>query len=583
LRNNPIYAIIKLLLTWKLKLRAYEWQLGGGVKKRSPAMKTIKTMTIFGTRPEVIKLAPVIQKLDESANFSSVLVTTGQHREMLGQALDQFGIIPDYNLDIMAPNQAVSDVTINSLRGIEEIISIEKPDLVLVQGDTTTAFAGCLAAFYQKTAVGHVEAGLRTYDKFRPFPEEINRSMITQLADLHFVPTLSAWDALRREGVTEEKLFITGNTVIDALFSVVSQDHRFSTQELENAGKDGKRLIVVTSHRRENFGEPLRNICNGILELLDKFADIEIIFSVHRNPKVNVPVHAMLGDHDRIHLVEPLNYLDMANLISRAYMVMTDSGGLQEEAPALAKPVLVLRDMTERPEAVQAGLAKIIGTSRKAIFAAGSELLTDKAVYASMTQGLSPYGDGEAATRIIGAIEYVNGLLSFPPDPFVSGMVEMVTGDQTFVGPISDELFYSQLDERIKRARKERQRVSVATFNLEETDSEQFANAVKTITRGLRKSDTAAALDGKRLVLVLPGANEAQARRTADRLMERLAGPLNRRREADRIARDLPQTGNESEMRLNVDIKTYEEADHTAEDDKTANALHNTYSNVDDR
>jgi len=545
-------------------------------------MKTIKTMTIFGTRPEVIKLAPVIQKLDKSPNFKSLLVTTGQHREMLGQALDQFGIVPDYNLDIMAPNQAVSDVTINSLRGIEEIISIEKPDLVLVQGDTTTAFAGCLAAFYQKTAVGHVEAGLRTYDKFRPFPEEINRSMITQLADLHFVPTLSAWDALRREGVAEEKLFITGNTVIDALFGVVNQDHRFGTKELEDAGKDGKRLIVVTSHRRENFGEPLRNICNGILELVDKFTDIEIVFSVHRNPKVNVPVRAILGDHKRIHLVEPLNYLDMANLISRAYMVMTDSGGLQEEAPALAKPVLVLRDMTERPEAVQAGLAKIIGTSRRAIFAAGSELLTDKTVYATMTQGFSPYGDGEAAARIIGAIEHVNGLQAFPPDPFVSGMVEMVTGDQTFVGPISDELFYRQLDERIKRARKERQRVSVATFNLEETDSKQFANAVKTITRGLRKSDTAAALDGKRLVLVLPGANEAQARRTADRLVERLAGPLNRRREADGIAWDLPEAGNEPGLQLNVDIQTYEGVDDSAKENETTDALH-IYSNLDDR
>ena len=540
-------------------------------------------MTIFGTRPEVIKLAPVIQKMDKSLNFKSVLVTTGQHREMLGQALDQFGIVPDYNLDIMAPNQAVSDVTVNSLRGIEEIISVEKPDLVLVQGDTTTAFAGCLAAFYQKIAVGHVEAGLRTYDKYRPFPEEINRSLITQLADVHFAPTLSAWDALRREGVAEEKLFITGNTVIDALFNVVSQDHRFSTKELEEAGENGKRLIVVTSHRRENFGEPLRNICNGILELVDKFTDIEIIFSVHRNPKVNVPVHAILGDHERIHLVEPLNYLDMANLISRACMVMTDSGGLQEEAPALAKPVLVLRDMTERPEAVQAGLAKIIGTSRQAIFAAASELLTDKTVYASMTQGLSPYGDGEAAARIIGAIEYVNGLQAFPPDPFVSGMVEMVTGDQTYVGPISDELFYRQLDERVKRARKERQRVSVATFNLEETDSEQFANAVKTITRGLRKSDTAASLEGKRLVLVLPGANEAQARRTADRLMEHLAGSLNRRRETDRRTQDLRKSANKIDLQLNVDIKTYEGVDGSSEDNEKTDALHKTYLKADGR
>lgn len=532
--------------------------------KGSPALSRIKTMTIFGTRPEVIKLAPVIQRLDRSPHFESVLVTTGQHREMLGQALDQFGIAPHYNLDIMAPNQAVSDVTVNSLRGVEDLIEQEKPDLVLVQGDTTTAFAGCLAAFYQQTAVGHVEAGLRTYDKYRPFPEEINRSLITQLADLHFVPTMAAWDSLRREGIPDNKLFITGNTVIDALFQVIAPDHVFQNKSLQTAGENG-RLIVVTSHRRENFGEPLRDICGGIAELVDRFEDVEVVFAVHRNPKVTVPVHEMLGGHPRINLVEPLNYIDMANLISRSHIVMTDSGGLQEEAPALAKPVLVLRDMTERPEAVQAGLAKIIGTNKRNIVAAASELLTDQAVYASMTQGISPYGDGEAAARIIGAIEYVNHLREFKPAPFVSGVVETLTGDQTYATQMSDELFYRQLDERIKRARKQREKVSVATFNLEQTNSEQFNQAVRSITRSMRKTDTAAALDGKRLVLVLPGTNEEQARMTADRLVKVLAEPLNKRRASDRVDSAAPDAGAFLRDQLRVEIETYEGTEDRAE------------------
>ncbi|MHB1055918.1 MAG: non-hydrolyzing UDP-N-acetylglucosamine 2-epimerase, partial [Thermoleophilia bacterium] len=346
-------------------------------------MKKFKTMTIFGTRPEVIKLAPVIQKLDESPNFESILVTTGQHREMLGQALGQFGINPHYNLDIMQANQGVSDVTVNSLIGIEELITEEQPDLVIVQGDTTTAFAGCLAAFYQKIPVAHVEAGLRTYDKYRPFPEEINRSLITQLADLHFVPTATAWEALRSEGIPEDKIFITGNTVIDALFHVLKKNYEFNNDVLGNLQTDGRRLIVVTSHRRENFGQPILDICDSIARLVTEFSDIEVVFSVHRNPKVNVPVREKLSHLDRVHLVDPLDYMDMANLIAKSYMVLTDSGGLQEEAPALAKPVLVMRDVTERPEAVQAGMARMVGTSPRSIFASASELLNNAATYSA--------------------------------------------------------------------------------------------------------------------------------------------------------------------------------------------------------
>jgi UDP-N-acetylglucosamine 2-epimerase (non-hydrolysing) len=515
-------------------------------------VKQIKTVSIFGTRPEVIKLAPVIFELDKSPFFDSVLVSTGQHREMLDQAMDQFGIVPDYNLDIMQPGQALSDITIASLRGAEELIAEEEPDLVIVQGDTTTAFAGCLAAFYQKTEVAHVEAGLRTYDKYRPFPEEINRSMITQLADLNFVPTLTAWDSLRREGVGEDKIFITGNTVIDALFHMVKPEYSFMNKDLDEVDLN-RRVVVVTSHRRENFGEPIRDICAGIAELAELHDDIEIVFTVHRNPKVRIPVESMLGDKQRVHLVDPLDYPDMVNLISRCYMVLTDSGGLQEEAPALAKPVLVLRDVTERPEAVQAGMARLIGTSRQAIVSSASELLTDSQVYESMAKGVSPYGDGEAARRIVGAIEYTNGLREEMPEPFVSWPTLPVTGDQTIIEqPVSDDLFYRQLDERIARAKKHRQKVSVATFDLGRTDKEQFNMAIKTITHSLRESDTAAALEGKRLVLVLPGAGEEQAQQAAGRLMQQLTEPLS----------DLGDS-------LSVDINTYEN-DEEIEDSSVA-------------
>lgn len=517
----------------------------------APTNKKIKTMTIFGTRPEVIKLAPVIHAMGDSPHFDSILVTTGQHRDMLAQAMNHFQIKPHFNLDIMQPDQGISDVTIDSLRGVEKLIAATKPDLVLVQGDTTSAFAGCLAAFYQQTAVGHVEAGLRTYDKYRPFPEEINRSLITQLADYHFVPTQTAWESLRREGITEDRIFITGNTVIDALFQIVQPEYRFDNEILSELGNDGKRLIVVTSHRRESFGQPIKDVCRGISELVRRFPDIEVVFSVHRNPKVRVPVETLLGDQERVHLVEPLGYADMANLLARCYMVITDSGGIQEEAPALAKPVLILRDVTERPEAVFAGLAKVIGTSHRAIVAAAMELLTDSAAYESMAQGYSPYGDGEASGRIVQAIEFVNGLTVERPAPFISEVASMIAADTraSLEQPMSDELFYRQLDERIDRARQQRQKVSVATFNLENFDNERFVEAVRGITRSLRETDTAAALEGRRLVLVLPGAGEQQARRATDRIMDNLEIPLS-----------------DADGALDIEIKTYNGDDKTRED-----------------
>mgnify|MGYP001594737019 CR=1 FL=1 len=504
--------------------------------------KRIKVMVIFGTRPEVIKLAPVIERLKDSDGFEVISVSTGQHREMLGQALETFNISSDYNLDIMQPGQGVSDVTINSLRGIEDLISIERPGLVLVQGDTTSAFAGCLASFYQKVPVGHIEAGLRTYDKYRPFPEEINRSLITQLADLHFVPTETAWESLRREGIPEDSMFVTGNTVIDALFSVISPGYSLANKELDEICSNGRRIILVTTHRRESFGRPLRDICASVSELAERFTDIEIIFTVHRNPKVYTPVKSLLEGKERIHLTEPMGYADMANLLSRCYMVMTDSGGIQEEAPALAKPVLVLRDVTERPEAVRAGLARVVGTSPRSILAAAEELLTDADTYARMSHGISPYGDGDSSRRIVEAIEYTNGMRLSPPEAFVSKVAAIAVCDEALIAqPVSDELFYKQLDERIERAKRERQRVSVATFNLENTDRQQFAEAIRTITRTLRESDTAVALEGRRLVLVLPGAGEKQAYMATKRIRKSLKDPRHG-----------------LENLLNVDVKTYE-------------------------
>lgn len=515
-------------------------------------MNCVKVMTIFGTRPEVIKLAPVIRQLDSNSNFESVLVTTGQHREMLGQALDQFDITPSYNLDIMKPGQGVSDVTVESLRGIEELVALERPDLVLVQGDTTTAFAGCLAAFYQKTAVGHVEAGLRTYDKYSPFPEEVNRSMITQLADIHFVPTATAWESLRREGIPEPSIFITGNTVIDALYHVIRPDYRFVNTVLRQLD-GGRRLVVVTAHRRENCGAPLREICGGIADLVQRFPDIEVVFSVHRNPKVNVPVREILGQVDRVHLVEPLAYGDMANLISRSYLVLTDSGGLQEEAPALAKPVLVLRNTTERPEAVSAGMAKLIGTSRLNIVTEASRLLEDPDRYRTMSRGVCPFGDGSAAARTVGAIEYRYRLREDMPAPFLSLAVAPAAPGRPLALPPDAGRLPERLGDVIARARAERQVVSVATLHFDTGEDDRFAIARRTVARCLRDTDTAALIEGKnskRLVLVLPGAGQQEAAWATARLRERLAAAMSGRRATD-------PGGVEGGWRMEVGIKTF--------------------------
>jgi len=511
----------------------------------------VKIMTVFGTRPEVIKLAPVIRQLDSNSNFEIVLVTTGQHREMLGQAMEQFDITPAYNLDIMKPGQGVSDVTVESLRGIEELVALERPDLVLVQGDTTTAFASCLAAFYQKTAVGHVEAGLRTYDKYSPFPEEVNRAMITQLADIHFVPTATARESLRREGIPEPSIFITGNTVIDALYHVIRPDYHFVNPVLQQLD-GGRRLVVVTAHRRENFGAPLRDICGGIADLVRRFPDIEVVFSVHRNPKVNVPVREMLAQVGRVHLVEPLCYGDMANLISRSYLVLTDSGGLQEEAPALAKPVLVLRNTTERPEAVSAGMAKLIGTSRLNIVTESSRLLEDPDSYRTMSRGICPFGDGSAAARTVGAIEYRYRLREHRPAPFLSLAVAPAAPGGRVATPDARRR-PERLGDVIGRARAERQVVSVATLHFDTGVDDRFAVARRTVARCLRDADTAAAIEGKnskRLVLVLPGAGQQDAAQATARLRERLAAAMSGRRATD-------PGGAEGGWWMEVGIKTF--------------------------
>ena len=360
----------------------------------------IKVLSCFGTRPEAVKMAPVVKELERRSEFESKVVVTAQHREMLDQVLDLFGIQPDYDLDIMRENQSLFDVTTRALEGLGPVIEAESPDVLLVQGDTTTTFAAALAAFYLKVPVGHVEAGLRTYDKRHPFPEEINRQLTTVLADFHFAPTRLSKENLLKEGVPEERIFITGNTVIDALLSVVRDDYEFEGEELKKVGKGGKRLVLVTAHRRENWGEPLEEICRAIKELSEAH-DIEIVFSVHRNPRVREAVGKVLNACERVHLVEPLDYEPFVQLINASYLILTDSGGIQEEAPSLGKPVLVLREVTERPEGVEAGTVKVVGRSSARIVKEASCLLDYPEAYEAMAKAVNPYGDGHASERIV--------------------------------------------------------------------------------------------------------------------------------------------------------------------------------------
>lgn len=369
----------------------------------------MKVVTVVGTRPEAIKLAPVIKELERHSRVTSRVCATAQHRAMLDQVLQLFGIEPDWDLNLMHGDQSLFDLTSRALLALEDVLRKEKPDVVLVQGDTTTAFVASLAAYYLRIRIGHVEAGLRTYDKYNPFPEEMNRRLADTLCDLYFAPTELARQNLLREGVPEEKVFVTGNTVIDALLWMIQQQAVPSTQRsLENSFQekcgimlDERRIILVTGHRRESFGKGFENMCQGLKRIADHYPDIQIIYPVHLNPNVRKPVQRVLGAIRNVHLIEPLDYALFVFLMNRAYLVLTDSGGIQEEAPSLGKPVLVMREKTERPEAIEAGTAKLVGTESQRIFKETKRLLSDQAEYEKMARAVNPFGDGHAAERIV--------------------------------------------------------------------------------------------------------------------------------------------------------------------------------------
>lgn len=382
-------------------------------------MSRIKVMTIFGTRPEAIKMAPVVLELKKyPALITPVVAVTAQHREMLDQVLQLFRIVPDYDLGIMAKGQTLFDITCRAMQGLNEVLGREKPDIVLVHGDTTTTFAGALAAFYHQIPVGHVEAGLRTHNKFSPFPEEMNRKLTGALTDVHFAPTPSARDNLLAEGVEAASVFVTGNTVIDALIATVGEDYRFSEPPLSEIAFGDKKIVLVTTHRRENLGEPLRHVYQALRDIATEFGEVEIVFPVHRNPRVREVVRDELGGLDRVHLVDPLDYQPFANLLARSFLILTDSGGIQEEAPSLGKPVLVLRDTTERPEAIDAGTVKLIGTDRERVYGETRRLLTHPDEYQRMANACNPYGDGKAARRIVDFILWKHALAAERPEPY---------------------------------------------------------------------------------------------------------------------------------------------------------------------
>lgn len=360
----------------------------------------LSVTVIFGTRPEAIKLAPIIRQLSQySDQVRTVVCVTAQHREMLDQVLNLFDIMPDYDLDIMRPNQTPAEVVCCVLQKVGHCLLKEKPDIVLVQGDTTTTFAAALAAFYQRIKVGHVEAGLRTFDKYHPYPEEINRTLTTVLADFHFAPTMIAKQHLLREGIPEARIFVTGNTVIDALFQIIARGpYHFEDERLANLNG---RVILVTAHRRENFGQPLVEICLALKELAERYPQITIVYPVHLNPHVQETVYPILGDTKNIYLIGPLEYEPFVHLMNKSYLILTDSGGIQEEAPSLGKPVLVLRQVTERPEAVEAGTVRLVGTNKEAIVKEAATLLDDQREYERMATKTNPYGDGTASEKIV--------------------------------------------------------------------------------------------------------------------------------------------------------------------------------------
>lgn len=364
-------------------------------------MKHIKVMSIFGTRPEAIKMAPLIKELESREEIESIVCVTAQHREMLDQVLDTFNIKPDYDLNIMKVGQSLGDITTRALNGLESVIKECKPDIVLVHGDTTTTFAGALAAFYNQVAIGHVEAGLRTNDKYSPFPEEMNRQMVDCMSDMFFAPTSLSKKNLLDENIDEGKIYITGNTAIDAMSTTV--DDSYNHPELEWI-KDNERMILLTAHRRENLGEPMRHIFKAIKRIVDEFDDVKVIYPIHKNPVVRDIANEVLGDCDRVRLIEPLEVFDFHNFQNKSYMILSDSGGIQEEAPSLGKPVLVLRDTTERPEGIDAGTLKLVGTDEDVIYNETKKLLDDSDEYSKMSHASNPYGDGHASERIVDAI-----------------------------------------------------------------------------------------------------------------------------------------------------------------------------------
>ncbi len=375
----------------------------------------IKVMTVFGTRPEAIKMAPLIKELESREDIESIVCLTGQHREMLMQVLDTFKIKPDFNLDIMRPGQTVTTITTDVLTGMEKVLKDLKPDVLLVHGDTSTTFAGALSAFYNNVRIGHVEAGLRTYDKYSPFPEEMNRQMTSRLCDMHFAPTVQNKNNLLKENV-KDNVFITGNTVIDALKTTVSADYEFVNETLKSIDFNDAKYILLTAHRRENLGKPLEQICTAVKMLAEQNDDVRFIYPMHLNPLVRNTATSILGNLDNVILIDPVDVCDMHNLMDRCYMVMTDSGGLQEEAPALGKPVLVLRTETERPEAVEAGTVKIAGVETDDIVRLATELICDPVAYEKQSKAVNPYGDGNASARITDAILYYFNKANKPKD-----------------------------------------------------------------------------------------------------------------------------------------------------------------------
>lgn len=373
-----------------------------------------KIMTIFGTRPEAIKMAPLVKALEQEKMLEPIVVVTAQHREMLDSVLSTFEIKPKYDLNIMKSGQTLSEITSKSITQLEQVIQLEKPDMVLVHGDTMTTFAGGLAAFYNQVPIGHVEAGLRSYDKYSPFPEEVNRQLVGVLADLHFAPTKNAASHLLSEGKYSESVVVTGNTAIDAMKYTVDDNYKYNIMDKYH----DKKFILMTAHRRENIGQPMENIFKAVRRLIDEYTDLALVYPMHKNPKVREVAQKILGSHDRIELIEPLDVVDFHNFAKKSYFILTDSGGIQEEAPSFNKPVLVLRSVTERPEGVEAGTLKVIGTNKQNVYQATKELIDDERLYHQMSEASNPYGDGFASERIVNHIKYYLNLITEKPSDF---------------------------------------------------------------------------------------------------------------------------------------------------------------------